>query len=80
MRAKPSFTSISALTKEIPERSLAPSTVWEYNEKSETWMSALTQPCWHPVLGLPDFRTVKNKILFIVIYPVYGIFIVGKMY
>ena len=54
---------VSTLIKETPESSLAPSTLWGYNEKFLTWKSALTQPGWCSYLGLLDSRTERNKYL-----------------
>ena len=46
--------------KEISARSLAPSTRRGYSQKSAPPKRAFTPPCWHPILGLPDTRTVRN--------------------
>lgn len=54
---------VSALIKEIPESSLAPSTLWGHSEKFLTWKRALTQPGWCSDLGLLDSRTEINKYL-----------------
>ena len=59
----------TALIKEAPENSLAPSTLWGYSEKSD-WKRALAWRCLHPHLRLPAFRTVSNKYLLFTSYPV----------
>lgn len=43
---------ISALVKEIPESSLAPSTMWGYDNKPAAQKRALIQPCWQTGIGL----------------------------
>lgn len=50
-----------ALIKEPPERSPFPLAMWRFKENSITWKKVLTQQCWHPDLGLPSSRTVRNN-------------------
>ena len=68
MRASPH--GIRAL-QEAPERLPAPSTA--VSEKSVTWKRAFPGPCWHPETGLSTSRTVRNKFLWRISYPVCGI-------
>lgn len=58
--------------KRLPQRSLTPFSMWGYKEKSTTQKGALTrtQPHWHPDLGLPTSRILRNKFLnFCYLYP-----------
>ena len=38
-----------------------PQVLWDDNEKHATLKKALTHPRWHPDLGLPASRTIRNK-------------------
>lgn len=66
------MNGISALTKEIPQSSPAPSAVGGY-KKSVTQKRALMQPCCHPGLGFPVPRAVNNKFLLFISHLVCGI-------
>lgn len=48
-----------------------PTILWGHTDKSMSWKKALTQPFWYPDLGLPVFRTEKNKFLLIKPSPVF---------
>ena len=53
------MVGISALRKEAPQSSRAPSAMWG-NKKSASLKKVLSWPCWHPDLRLPTFRTVGD--------------------
>ena len=65
--------AISALIKETTQSFPAPSTMWGHSRKPATGRRALSQPCWHPDLGLSASRTVRNKFLLFINHPVCGI-------
>ena len=64
---------ISALIKETQESWFIPCAMWGYNEKSATQKRALIQPFWHPYLRLATSSTVRNKFLWFVSHPLYGV-------
>ena len=69
--AKESDTStIKIPESSLPLFSLQKDTVRSW--QSETWrVLTRTQPCQHPDLGLPAFRTVRNKFLLFIIHLFY---------
>lgn len=63
---------INVLIRKTPQRSLTPPTMCEY-KKSAIQKRLFTWPWWRPPLGPSVFRTVQNRFLLFVRYPVCGI-------
>lgn len=68
MRVQCSWMRFMFLKKERGSHLFA---IWRHNEKSRIWKRALSQSCWHAVLRLWDSKTVRNKFLFFISWPVY---------
>lgn len=61
---------ISALRKEASWSSHAQRVIWGHSEKSIIQKSALPSPCWYPDVKLLASRTMKNKFMLFITYPV----------
>ena len=67
------MNGLSALIKQTPRSSLAPSTCEDTERTLQPGKRALTRPCRHPDLRLPASRAVNNKLLLFLSHPICGI-------